>query len=507
MILPKRLNQYFTLLSRNIRIQLADRFGMLLTLMLPPIIAILLIVAFWLIGNDTRKNDNQMFVAQAYFDVIEICRKKMPCRENEPCDLFFYKSDNSKQSLEQFKVDLHLHICFGANYAGRDKDVNDIVGTNKAAEEIWSKGDISNVMSYSATNYYDFPFQFSLFLYNLPDTYKKYSTGKVAWPEYVGEETKQKLKARASAIDTLRDGVSGEEATRSNMTVFFILIASAIWMGLLPACKEIVSEWDVFLGESREKVSSMAFLMSKFSVLAVITSLQNIILVFIICRMWQGMTWTHCIALYIVMCLTSICATSIGLMISSITTTLRAGLMIIPMFMVAQLILGGLLRLPAQTQDSGMKSVRTFACKSTIQYWAFEAVSGCVSRLPRMQGQNNPNCIARNREVVTLKKPDNEIKMSKQEINPYLKSEFLRIDNYIFGKIQPSMAMNLLKEIDVPASLCAAEDRENFKYHTGRPVLYIVLMTFVVLFLTWLWLKLRLRVNYNGGLLPFALLQ
>ena len=347
----------------------------------------------------------------------------------------------------------------------------------------------------------DFLWNFSLFLYNLPETGKEESNGQLKWPYQVSENTKMVLTRRAEAFAELRTRVSGEEAARSNMTVFFILIAAAIWMGLLPACKEIVSEWDIFLCESRCKVSSIAFLFSKFTVLAVITAVQNIILVLIICRMWQNMPLVHCLTLYVVLLLTSICATSVGLLISSITTTLRAGLMIIPMVMVAQLILGGLLRLPAQTRDDAMKPVRIAACKSTIQYWAFEAVTGCIARLPECSGNTQSNTILFQKNVMTIKRPDDSIKYTRKELNSFMKSEFLPLDNYIFGQPQPCLATRLIENMELPR-IISERDSENFKFHVIRPLGYLLLKSIAILFLTWIWLKLRLKINYHGGILP-----
>lgn len=485
----RRLHEYFTLLGRNFRVLLADRFSLVMTLLLAPFIAIFVMLAFWLISNDTHTNDNRVFAAQIFFDTLKLTTEEMPLKEADPSpNLFSYPAENAVKALEAFQEDFILYNWLFPEVA--DRGLERKYNYRDHAKELWR--DESNEIRFVP--------DFVLFRYNLPRMLsEKEEERPYKWPDRVKppeEIEKDMLKRRAEMTLNLKKQINGEESTRSHMTVFFILIAAAIWMGLLPACKEIVAEWDVFLRESRCSISTFAFLCSKFTMLAIVTAIQDAILVGMVCRLWQRMPWQYCIAFYLVLVLTSTCAASIGLLISGVTSTLRQGLMIIPVVMIVQLILGGLLRLPAQTRDeSRAKPLREAVSKAMVQYWAFEAVTGIISRLPEAPDTADKDILLR-RDVRLLKNPEDEVESDRKAIDYYTESETLRVDDYIFGDGQAPEFLLRYKDC---ATLCAEEDRASFIYHVVRPFFYLFVANILLLILTCIWIKLRLAVDYNGG--------
>ena len=486
----RRIHEYFTLLGRNFRVLLADRFSLVMTLLLAPFIAVFVMLAFWLISNDTHTNDNRVFAAQLFFDTLKLATEEESASNEAPAPrLFSYPAENAAQAMEAFQEDYILYHWLFPEVADRGEERKGRYAD--LAEDIWR--DESN----------DFRFipDFVLFRYNLPRMLSENEAERpYSWPERVSptEEVEEMLPRRAAAARELKKRINGEESTRSHMTVFFILIAAAIWMGLLPACKEIVAEWDVFLRESRSRISSLAFLLSKFTMLAIVTAVQDAILIGIVCRWWQGMPWQYCLSFYLVLLLTSTCAASIGLLISGVTSTLRQGLMIIPIVMIVQLILGGLLRLPAQTRDnSRAKPLREAVSKAMVQYWAFEAVTGVISRLPEAPDTADKAVLLR-REVRMLKNPEDEVGSNRSAVDYYTESETVRVDDYIFGKGHaPKFLLKLKNRIHV----CEEADRESFVYHVVRPFFYLLCANVAFLILTCFWIKMRLAVDYNGGFL------
>jgi hypothetical protein len=501
------VNDYYTLLSRNFKVLWADLLGLTLTLFLPPIITALLWIAFTHLCNDTKETDNQVLSAQLIFDTVTICKDEMDETGNGNGKILTYDDritnevykDTRKTAMEQFQDDYCLYNYLYNEVA--DKGSKDIGVFYRDAKEIWENPDCDKIPHNS------FILHFPLFRYNLPamlDEKPPYE-----WPEDTRYFQKNEaflrkiLDERIKAVQTLHQNISGEESTRSHMTVFFILIAAAIWMGLLPACKEIVSEWNVFLRESRNNVSTFSFLLAKFTMLAIVTALQNILFVVLAGIIWQKFPLSHCLAIYIILTLTSTCAAALGLMISSITTNIRQGLMIIPMIMVAQLILGGLLRLPAQTRDEEMKHARIFAGKATLQYWAFEAMTGFIARLPEAKDDCpiDSKTLLR-REIVAIKKPDSAVKNNRETLETYLESKVMRVDDYIFGEGKPGRFLEKLKNKQDKWRICETEeDWQSFLYHVIRPLSYIFLANVALLLLTILLLKVKLAITRNGGLM------
>ena len=188
--------------------------------------------------------------------------------------------------------------------------------------------------------------------------------------------------------------------------------------------------------------------------------------------------------------------------------------MTIPMIMVAQLIFGGLLRLPAQTRDKDMKTrmVREVAEKATIQYWAFESATGFVSRLPEEKIlKNKETAKILRREIVSLVKPGENVRVDKEDVKAFLESKTSRVDDYIFGGVEDKdwgkawLPLSWLEPLNEGKGFCEKEDDwKGFVYHVVRPITYIILAICLLLIITYILLKLKLAITRNGGILSLV---
>lgn len=167
--------------------------------------------------------------------------------------------------------------------------------------------------------------------------------------------------------------VSASHAS-ARATVFFVMVAAAVWMGLLSSCKEVVSEWAALHRESHSTFSAGAYILSKLVVFGSALLVQAVVLTALTqlpLLGWPG--WCEFGGICALNWLTSLCACALGLLISCLIGSIRWALALIPVFMMPQILLGGLLRPPAQVEESQRSFWRTAGAAVTFQRWAFEA--------------------------------------------------------------------------------------------------------------------------------------
>ena len=146
----------------------------------------------------------------------------------------------------------------------------------------------------------------------------------------------------------------------------FVLIIAAIWLGCSNAAREIVSEQSIYKRERMVNLKIPSYLISKFAILSVLCVIQCLIL--------AGMTSAAMnldIAfpnLFVLLFVTSLAAVSIGLFISSLVSTTEAAMGLIPLVLIPQVILGGLISYFGRMPDA-IKFLSGFM----ISRWGFEA--------------------------------------------------------------------------------------------------------------------------------------
>jgi hypothetical protein len=153
--------------------------------------------------------------------------------------------------------------------------------------------------------------------------------------------------------------------------IHFVLVSAAIWLGLIGSCKDVVSERHVLNRESRACVRILPYLLSKFTVRVVLLVPQMAFMAFSIGVGLLDLTPHVCLSLWMVLWLSACTACALGLAISSVACGVGFALTLVPILMIPQLILGGLLRPPARATQTYHPRV---ACQQlTIQRWGFEA--------------------------------------------------------------------------------------------------------------------------------------
>lgn len=146
----------------------------------------------------------------------------------------------------------------------------------------------------------------------------------------------------------------------------FVLVIAAIWLGCSNAAREIVSEQSIYKRERMVNLKIPSYLFSKVFVLSLLCLLQAIILAGItVPALNLEINFFRLAALLLV---TSISSLSIGLFISSFVSTNEAAMGLIPLALIPQVILGGLI-----SKFADMNSFIKALSGLMISRWAFEA--------------------------------------------------------------------------------------------------------------------------------------
>ena len=165
-------------------------------------------------------------------------------------------------------------------------------------------------------------------------------------------------------------------------SILFLLTSAAIWLGIMGAAKEIVTERNIVNREFRIGLTIISYIGSKILYLMTIASIQCLVLSsLVIAILFEDATILTYLSIYGIMLLTSLASITMGLAISSLVNSYRAALTAIPLVMLTQLIFGGLIR--PLTLSIHFK-INTFSELSqlanhlvsyiTIQRWGFEAM-------------------------------------------------------------------------------------------------------------------------------------
>gem|GEM_PF-2415980 len=155
------------------------------------------------------------------------------------------------------------------------------------------------------------------------------------------------------------------------VTIHYLMVAAATWFGVMAGCREIVAEKTVLRREFRAGLCNIVpYLLSKIGVLSGVVLVQVLILAMVVGTLLLGMDSAAVITL--IACLLIVGGTSvcIGLGISAACKSLRTALTVVPLVLLPQLLLGGLLRMtPTTTDFTG--HLRHCLAWCNPQYWGF----------------------------------------------------------------------------------------------------------------------------------------
>lgn len=122
--------------------------------------------------------------------------------------------------------------------------------------------------------------------------------------------------------------------------LYFVLVVAAIWLGCSNSAREIVSEQSIFKREQKAALSVTAYLWSKISTITIISALQCFILcLFAFFTLELNISF---LSLFASLTLTSFSALSMGLLLSALVKTSEAAMALVPVVLIPQVILGGL---------------------------------------------------------------------------------------------------------------------------------------------------------------------
>jgi ABC transport system ATP-binding/permease protein len=145
--------------------------------------------------------------------------------------------------------------------------------------------------------------------------------------------------------------------------VMFLMAIAAIWFGVSNSAKEIVGEKDIAKREFMVNVRLGPYILSKHLVLFFISAVQTLIFLVILSIIYPDLN--NFLLLYGILLAISVVSIQFGLMLSSITGTTEEVMSVLPIALMPQIILSGIL----QPISSGLTM---FLSYFTIGRWGTE---------------------------------------------------------------------------------------------------------------------------------------
>jgi len=160
---------------------------------------------------------------------------------------------------------------------------------------------------------------------------------------------------------------TGQERVNAENALLLLLSLSAIWLGCNAASKEIVGELAIYRREHDINLSTAAFIGAKYLVSAAFTLLQLAVVYLLVATLAEGIPGNR-LEQFLLLTVGALAGTAIGLLISAFANTRDQATTIVPLALVPQLILAGVLvpKLP---------NLAEMAAKVAVSgYWLIEAM-------------------------------------------------------------------------------------------------------------------------------------
>jgi len=173
-------------------------------------------------------------------------------------------------------------------------------------------------------------------------------------------------------------GYQGDESIRA--ASLFMLVATAVWFGTSNAAREIVTEQAIYRRERMINLKIPSYVMSKVSVSALISLVQCVVLLGLSYPLLglEGSFWGMLGFLY----LGSGAGIGLGLLLSALVRSTEASVSLVPILLIPQLVLGGLV-VPLSVQDGSSGALVHAASSATISRWVFEGLLALESAAQR----------------------------------------------------------------------------------------------------------------------------
>ena len=127
--------------------------------------------------------------------------------------------------------------------------------------------------------------------------------------------------------------------------VLFMIAISAIWLGTQNAAREIVSEQAIYKRERMFNLDIFPYLLSKITVLSSFSIIQSFLFVLILSVGYSDnmLNLNDPLRIFVWMSFLSIASTFLGLLLSSIVDTTEKAMTIVPLLLIPQIMLAGLI--------------------------------------------------------------------------------------------------------------------------------------------------------------------
>ena len=160
---------------------------------------------------------------------------------------------------------------------------------------------------------------------------------------------------------------AGQEQVNAENALLLLLGLSAIWLGCNAASKEIVGELAIYRREHDNNLSTAAFVGAKFLVSGMFTLLQLAVVYMLVAVMAESIPGNR-LEQFLLLTIGAMAGTAIGLLISAVSNTRDQATTIVPLALVPQLLLAGVLvpRLPHLAEQAAKVAVSG--------YWLTEAM-------------------------------------------------------------------------------------------------------------------------------------
>jgi ABC transport system ATP-binding/permease protein len=160
---------------------------------------------------------------------------------------------------------------------------------------------------------------------------------------------------------------TGQERVNAENALLLLLGLCAIWLGCNAASKEIVGELAIYRRERDINLSTAAFIGAKYVISAVFTVLQLAVVFVLVGALAEGIPGNR-EEQFLLLTIGAMAGTAIGLLISAIANTRDQATTIVPLALVPQLLLAGVLvpKLPELAQKLAKVAVSG--------YWLTEAM-------------------------------------------------------------------------------------------------------------------------------------
>jgi ABC transport system ATP-binding/permease protein len=160
---------------------------------------------------------------------------------------------------------------------------------------------------------------------------------------------------------------TGQERVNAENALLLLLGLSAIWLGCNAASKDIVGELAIYRRENDINLSTAAFILAKYLVSCVFTVLQLAVVYVLVAVLAAGIPGYR-LQQFVLLTIGAMAGTAMGLVISAFANTRDQATTIVPLALVPQLILAGVLvpKLP---------DLATAVAKIAVSgYWLTEAM-------------------------------------------------------------------------------------------------------------------------------------